>query len=173
LSRFRGSIREWRKQRPNFPLAAGQELDCCYNSPAFSPYEIGGGEHARKREPAMPETLYSKLGGYDAIAAVSDALLQRLQSDPQLGRFWKHRGKDGMRREKQLLIDFLCASAGGPLYYAGRDMKLSHEGMGISDSDWRVFVGHLEITLDKFQVQPVQRAQVLAFVETTKSDIVE
>ena len=85
----------------------------------------------------MPATLYSRLGGYDAIAAVSEALLQRLQTDPQLGRFWKHRGKDGMRREKQLLIDFLCASAGGPLYYTGRDMKLSHEGMGISESDWQ------------------------------------
>jgi hypothetical protein len=23
-------------------------------------------------------------------------------------------------REKQLLIDFLCASAGGPMYYRGR-----------------------------------------------------
>jgi len=87
----------------------------------------------------MPETLYSKLGGYDAIAAVSDAILQRLQCDPQLSRFWKHRRKDGMRREKQLLIDFLCASAGGPLYYTGRDIKLSHEGMGISESYWQAF----------------------------------
>ena len=41
----------------------------------------------------MAETLYSRLGGYDAIAAVSEALLQRLQTDPQLGRFWQHRGK--------------------------------------------------------------------------------
>jgi truncated hemoglobin YjbI len=55
-------------------------------------------------------TLYERLGGYDAIAAVVDDLLPRLVSDPQLGRFWKHRGEDSMRREKQLLIDFLCAS---------------------------------------------------------------
>jgi hemoglobin len=33
---------------------------------------------------------------------------------PQLGRFWAHRGEDGVMREKQLLIDFLCTSAGGP-----------------------------------------------------------
>ena len=61
-----------------------------------------------------------------------------MKADPQLGRFWKNRGKDGMRREQQLLVDFLCASAGGPLYYVGRDMKLSHEGMGIDESDWRI-----------------------------------
>jgi hemoglobin len=38
-------------------------------------------------------TLYARLGGYDAIAAVSDDLLPRLKADPQLGRFWAHRGK--------------------------------------------------------------------------------
>jgi len=76
------------------------------------------------------QTLYARLGGYDAIAAVSDDLLTRLKADPQLGRFWAHRGEDGVRREKQLLIDFLCASAGGPLYYTGRDMATSHKGMG-------------------------------------------
>ena len=61
----------------------------------------------------MADTLYARLGGYDAIAAVADDLLARLQADEQLGRFWKNRGEDGIRREKQLLIDFLCASAGG------------------------------------------------------------
>lgn len=121
----------------------------------------------------MSETLYSRLGGYDAIVAVVENLLPRLTSDPELGRFWKHRGADGVAREKQLLIDFLCASAGGPLYYAGRDMKLSHKGMGISEGDWQTFVGHVEATLDAFKVPARERGEVLAFVESTKRDIVE
>jgi hemoglobin len=61
-------------------------------------------------------TLYERLGGYDAIFAVASDLLPRLQAVPQLGRFWQHPGEDGVKREKQLLIDFLCSSAGGPLY---------------------------------------------------------
>jgi hemoglobin len=121
----------------------------------------------------MAETLYARLGGYDAIAAVCDDLLPRMMADPKLGRFWKNRGNDGMRREKQLLVDFLCASAGGPLYYVGRDMKLSHEGMGIDESDWRVFLDCLNATLDKFRVPEVERAETLAFIESTKPDIVE
>jgi hemoglobin len=121
----------------------------------------------------MPDTLYKSLGGYDAIVTVVDNLLPRLTSDPALGRFWKHRGEDGVRRERQLLIDFLCASAGGPLYYVGRDMKTSHRGMGIGEGDWHAFIGHLEATLDNFQVPPKERADVLAFVESTKRDIVE
>ena len=118
-------------------------------------------------------TLYARLGGYDAIAAVADDLLPRLMTDPQLGRFWANRGADGIRREKQLLIDFLCASAGGPLYYTGRDMATSHKGMGISAGDWEAFLGHLRATLDKFQVPDGERRDVLAFIESTRAVIVE
>src|SRR6266481_469778 len=121
----------------------------------------------------VADSLYKRLGGYDAIAAVADNLLPRLIADPQLGRFWKHRSEDGVRRERQLLIDFLCASAGGPLYYVGRDMKTSHRGMGIREGDWQAFIGHLEATLDNFKLPPKERAAVLGFVESTKRDIVE
>ena len=89
------------------------------------------------------KSLYTRLGGYDTITAVVEDLLPRLVNDPQLGRFWQNRGADGMRREKQLLIDFLCASAGGPSYYTGRDMALSHKGMKISGSDWAAFIRHV------------------------------
>src|SRR6266513_2662061 len=119
------------------------------------------------------KTLYERLGGYDAIVAVVNDLLPRLTADSQLGRFWQHRGEDGLEREKQLLIDFLCASAGGPLYYTGRDMPSSHKGMGISARDWELFLGHLRATLDRFQVPERERGDVLAFVERTRADIVE
>lgn len=62
------------------------------------------------------KTLYERLGGYDAIAAVPNDLVARLNKDPQLGRFWAHRGEDGIKREQQLLIDFLCESADRPEY---------------------------------------------------------
>jgi hemoglobin len=117
--------------------------------------------------------LCQRLGGYDAISAVANDLLPRLQQDPQLGRFWHNRGDDGIQREKQLLIDFLCASAGGALYYTGRDMKVSHKGMKISESDWAAFLGHLNATLDAFQVPSTERGEVLGFIESTKADIVE
>jgi hemoglobin len=121
----------------------------------------------------MTDTLYARLGGYDAIVAVTENLLSRLAKDPQLGRFWKNRGDDGLHREKQLLINFLCASAGGPLLCVGRDMKTSHRGMGINESDWRIFVGHVDVTLEDFKVPASERAAVLAFVDSTKRDIVE
>jgi len=119
------------------------------------------------------KTLYERLGGYDAISAVCTNLLPRLQADPHLARFWQHRGEDGLKREKQLLIDFLCSSAGGPLYYTGRDMKTTHKGMRISETDWSVFLRHLHATLEAFQVPQAERDEVVAFVQSTKNDMVE
>lgn len=118
------------------------------------------------------KTLYERLGGYDAIAAVADDLLPRLESDAQLGRFWANRGDDGIAREKQLLIDYLCTNAGGPLLYTGRDMLTSHKGMGVTESDWQILITHLKATLSGFQVPQQEQDDVLAFIDTTRADIV-
>ena len=119
------------------------------------------------------KSLYERLGGYDAINAVTHDLLDRMEQDPQLGRFWQHRGTDGVKRERQLIVDFLVASCGGPLHYAGRDNKLSHLGMRISESDWQIFMQHAAATLKKFNVLKPEYDQVVAFVQSTKADIVE
>jgi hemoglobin len=119
------------------------------------------------------KSLYERLGGYDAIVAVVDDLLPRLQGDAQLGRFWQHRGADGIAREKQLLIDFLAANSGGPMYYTGRDMVLTHKGMNISASDWALFLGHAGATLAQMNVPAAETNDVVAFVLGLKADMVE
>ena len=118
-------------------------------------------------------TLYDRLGGYDGIVAFANELLPRLQADNQLGRFWQNRGNDGIAREKQLLIDYLSANAGGPVYYTGRDMKLSHKGMQISESDWSVFLEHAGATMEALQVPKQECDEIVAFVLSLKDDIVE
>lgn len=122
---------------------------------------------------ATGASLYTRLGGYDAIAAVTDDLLGRLTSDPQIGVYWKGHSKDSMRRDRQLVVDFLCEAFGGPAIYRGRDMKTSHEGLGISESDWQVFVKHTLATLDAFGVQGQEREEFLAAAASLHGDIVE
>ena len=118
------------------------------------------------------KSLYERLGGYDGVTAFVDVLLPRLQGDSQLGRFWQNRGDDGIAREKQLLIDYLSSSAGGPMYYTGRDMKTSHTGMKISTSDWSIFLEHAGATLKTLQVPQQECDDVVAFVLSLKDDIV-
>lgn len=128
----------------------------------------------RAEEKAKVEaSLYTRLGGYDAIAAVTSDLLPRLMSDPTLGRFWSNRGADGVAREKQLVINFIAAAAGAPLHYAGRELKVSHVGMKITETDWKIFMGHLNATLDKFNLPARERKDVVTFMESSKNDILD
>ena len=119
------------------------------------------------------QTLYERLGGYDAIAAVTKDLMVRIKADSQLGRFYTYRGDDGIQREEQLLVDFLCSCAGGPMYYTGRDMKTLHIGMKLNENDWSALMEHLHATLETFQVPQTEREDVAAFIQSTKTDIVE
>jgi hemoglobin len=59
------------------------------------------------------------------------------------------------------------------MYYRGRDMALTHKGMRIGESDWDIFLEHADATLKKFQVPQVEYDEVVAFVQSTKADMVE
>ena len=118
-------------------------------------------------------TLYERLGGYDAIAATVNELLDRLFVDPEIGVYWKGHSNDSKTRDRQLIVDFMCEAAGGPVLYRGRTMKVSHEGLGIDERDWEVFMGHTVATLDHFGVPQREKDEVLSFVTSLKGDIVE
>ena len=119
------------------------------------------------------QTLYHRVGGTDAIAAFVDDLMQRLVTDLQLGVFWRGKCRDSMRRDRQLLIEFISAATGGPAFYAGRDMKTSHEGLGISESDWNIFARHVVAVLEDLGVAESDKAELLTLVAGLKGDIVE
>lgn len=118
-------------------------------------------------------TLYKRLGGYDALAAVTDDFLGRLATDPQFGRFFVGHGADSIKRIRQLIVDQLCAATGGPCVYIGRDMKTAHAGLGITAKDWDASVILLVATLDKFSVPAKEKDEVLVAVGGLKKDIVE
>ena len=117
-------------------------------------------------------SLYKRLGGYDAIAAVTDDFLGRLTTDPQLSRFFKGHNTESLKQIRQHIVDFLCQATGGPCAYHGRDMKTSHTGLGITEEDWNVSVKALNATLDKYKVPDKERGEVLGAISGLKNDIV-
>ena len=124
--------------------------------------------------PETPKSLYVRLGGYDAIAAVIDDLLPRLREDSLLGRFWTSpRSVDTNNRERQLAIDYIAAAAGGPTIYLGRDMKLAHRGMGITKADYAAFMRCLSVTLNTFEVPEPEHSEVIAFALGLEPEIAE
>ena len=128
---------------------------------------------AAHAQPSGDATLYQRLGGYDALAAVTDAFIVRLATDDQLGRFFVGHGTDSQQHIRQLVVDQLCAATGGPCVYIGRDMRTTHAGMGITEADWDRAVGHLVATLDQFQVPEAEKGELLTILGPLKDDIVD
>jgi hemoglobin len=118
-------------------------------------------------------TLYARLGGYEAIAAVVDDLLARELRDPVVAPFFKGLEPADLQRIRQHLVDQLCAVAHGPCFYPGRDMKAVHAEMEITDDVWNAFTGHIGETLVAFKVGERERNELAAFVASLRKDIVK
>ena len=118
------------------------------------------------------KTLYQRLGGYDALAAVTDDFIGRMVNDPTLKRFFIGLSTDSKRRVRSHVVDFLCVATGGPCVYTGRDMETVHTGLNITDADWDISVKHLIATLDKFKVTPQEKQEVLTAISSLKPKIV-
>ena len=122
---------------------------------------------------AQEKSLYQRVGGYDALAAVVDDFVGRLVSDKQFERFFVGHSVDSKKRIRQHILDQFCAATGGPCVYTGRDMKTSHMGLGITEAEWDAAAKHLVASLDKFKVPEKEKGELLAFVVSLKKDIVE
>ena len=121
---------------------------------------------------AAQDSLYKRLGGYDALAAVTDDFIGRLATDPKLGRFFVGLSTDSKIRVRQHVVDFLCLATGGPCKYTGRDMETVHTGLNITEEDWTISVKALGDTLNKFKVPAREQGEVVSAIATLKSKIV-
>lgn len=130
--------------------------------------EPAGGQPAKA-------SLYERLGGVYAIAAVVDDFIDRLMDDPRLNANPKvdeahHRvARAGF---KYLVTEQVCWASGGPQRYTGRSMRDSHAELGITAGEWEAFLDDLRQTFDRFGVPAAERSELLAIVESTKAEIV-
>lgn len=119
------------------------------------------------------ESLYKRLGGYDAIAAVVDDFIPRLVMDPALSKFFMGASDDSKMRIRQMVVDQVCAATGGPCVYIGKSMKQAHKGLGISEMEWTASANHFVESLKKFNVPEKESNELVAIIVSLKGDIVE
>ncbi len=144
-------------------------LFCLLNSIVITPSaqpSMTSGQMAQK-------SLYERVGGYDALAAVVDDFIGRLATDKRFEKFFVGFSNDSKKKLRQHILDQFCAATGGPCVYMGRDMKTSHGGLGITEADWDAAAKHLAGSIDKFKVPEKEKGELLAFVTSLKKDIVE
>jgi hemoglobin len=116
------------------------------------------------------DTLYERLGGKDAITAVVDDFVARCAADERInGKF----ARTDIGRLKAMLVDQICQASGGPCTYRGRDMRETHDGMGVTAGEFDALVGDLVATLNQFNVPKPEQDELLGLLGPMRADIVE
>ena len=130
----------------------------------------------RAAAPAVAQkSLYERLGGVYPIAVVVDDFIEHLLVDdtlnanPAILHARDRVPKQGLKFQVTALV---CQVTGGPCKYAGRDMKAAHAHLNISEKEWQAMLSEFRKTLDKFSVPAAEQGELIAIVNSTKTDIV-
>ena len=120
-------------------------------------------------------SLYERLGGAYSIAVVVDDFIDRIMGDSHLNanpRVDEAHHRVSPQGFKYYVTEQVCWAAGGPQTYSGRSMADLHRDLLISNSEWDAFMDDFDQTLTKFDVPERERGELVAIIESTKSDIV-
>jgi hemoglobin len=89
-------------------------------------------------------SIYAQIGGRAAVEAAVDDLYRRVIADADLAPFFT---SIDLRRLAAHQRDFLTAALEGSDRYDGRDMRVAHEGLAITEAHFTRMLGHLVDTL--------------------------
>jgi len=120
-------------------------------------------------------SLYERLGGAYSIAVVVDDFIDRIMGDSRLNanpRVDEAHHRVSPQGFKFYVTEQVCWAAGGPQTYSGRSMADLHRDLLISNPEWDAFMDDFDQTLTKFDVPVRERGELVAIIESTKSDIV-
>ena len=118
----------------------------------------------------MEASLYDRLGGKAAIEAVIEQFVRRCAEDDRINKKFV---RTDIPRLKRMLVDQVCEATGGPCTYAGRDMRETHDGMGVTAGEFDALVEDLVQTLDQFRVPKPEQDELLGTLAPMRGDIVE
>ena len=116
------------------------------------------------------KSLYDRLGGADAINALTESWVARVGGDDRAnGKFVR----TDIERLMKEVVDQLCEATGGPCTYTGRSMLETHAGMKVTAGEFDVVMQHLDATLDELNVPKTERDELVSLLRPMRNDIVE
>jgi hemoglobin len=124
---------------------------------------------------AADTSLYTRLGGVYAIATVVDDFLERVLADsvlnanPRINAARQAVPRAGL---KFRVTELVCQVTGGPCKYTGRSMTDAHAHLSINEAQWQALLRDFRASLARFNVPAREQGELIAIVESTKSDIV-
>ncbi len=114
-------------------------------------------------------SLYDRLGGEPGVVAVVSELVEIMRTDPVSGHIFR---KVNHKRLKMKIAEQICMLTGGPCAFDGDDMKTTHAGIPITETDFHRLVEHLVVILDRNGVAVREKNELLAILAPFKRDVV-
>jgi hemoglobin len=122
-----------------------------------------------QESPAGGATLYGRMGGNAVISAVVDETVETMAANPRVNQSYE---KVDLKRLKSMVVEQICALAGGPCRYSGDDMKTTHAGLNITESEFYAQVEALRAALDHHGVGTREKNELLRMLAPMKRDVV-
>jgi hemoglobin len=117
----------------------------------------------------MSESVYSQIGGEDAVEQVVDDFYDRVLADDDLADFFEGMDMAELRAHQ---VQFISAVTGGPVEYAGADMRAAHDHLDISDGEFDLVGTYLEQALRDAGVEDQNVSAIMSEVVALKPPIV-
>lgn len=120
-------------------------------------------------------SLYDRLGGVYPIAVVVDVFIDELVADSILNEnpaIAAARDRVPAPGLKYHVTAMVCQATGGPCVYTGRSMPASHAHLQINSREWTQMLVVFRRVLTRFEVPEAEQAELVAIVESTRSQIV-
>jgi hemoglobin len=119
----------------------------------------------------VPTTIFDELGGEPAVAAVVDALYERVLADDDLATYFDGRDLGRLKAHQRALVT--VALGGAAEEYTGRMMQPAHAGMAVTHEAFDRVLAHLGAVLAGAGVAPATAARVLAILQPLRADVVQ
>jgi hemoglobin len=118
----------------------------------------------------VENSLFERLGGVDAITAVTRAAVDRQMKDDRINQKYARTNVDRLIKE---FVDQICQATGGPCTYTGRSMTEAHTNMGVTNGEFQAFVEDVVAVLDGFKVGKAEQDELLNILAPLQGEIVE
>ena len=118
----------------------------------------------------MSESLYDAVGGEPPIRSVVQDFYQMVYYDSQLQGYFETTDLDALRDHQTA---FLSMVTGGPSEYSGRDMRVAHADLDLTQQDFDLVVSYLERALTQNDVDESHREEILSAVATYEDAVLD
>lgn len=121
------------------------------------------------------DSLYNRIGGYKAVAATVDDLVDHIYVNGTLNKNPILKSiHDANERAafKLILATWVMENTGGPKVYFGRTMKDAHAPLKISNLEFDVILHECKETFYKFAVPEKEMGELMTALEGLRKDVV-